>query len=171
METEDHARPLVISLEVLDQLEILMNEKQVFDLSVPTSRTFKLIFSLLGLTHVLNGLTTYDRYWSGLLIVLLGVLVVVVALSLKHLNRYTIELSDSTMRINRGWFSRKVWAWETLNEVRIELMRIEIELGDGKVHAIHFGDLSYELNQTVKPQFVSALKEGARAKGIQVVDS
>ena len=85
-------------------------------------------------------------------------------------NRYVIRLEDVYLRLERSLSRTRTIPWDSVSELHILLLTVEIGLKEGKRVKWNF-NLSYTDNQIVKPQIIAALDEFAAAKGILVRDS
>ena len=89
---------------------------------------------------------------------------------LQGVNRYIVMLSDASLEIVIGLFRHRKIQWTSMSKINLELMRLEFGLENGKNVKIDFSAMSYNDNQTVKPQIIEAVTAFAEAKGIPVQD-
>lgn len=87
-----------------------------------------------------------------------------------RVHRYVVTFHDAHLEIDGSLYRKRTIPWETISEIQVQLMRVEIGLKDGKRMKWRF-NLSYMDNQIVKPQIITALKEFAAARGIAIQDN
>ncbi len=148
-------------------------EERTYDLTVPVTRQLRVLWRILGVIQIPNGLMHIIRGD-----VILGIVIVAVGLMLlmpfrffmQRLNRYLIVLRDEHLEIKRGIYKPRRVPWSSISEIRIELMSVGFHVDDARGEKISFSDMGYSDNQTVKPQIISDLRSLAEAKGISITD-
>ena len=147
-------------------------ETRVFDFTIPINRQHRILFLVLALTQFLNGGLAIDRgeLILGVPMVLFGLFVLIGSLTMKESGKYVITFQDSSIQIEKGVFKNRVLPWETITGIQIALMSVEIRQQSNKRERINFSDFGYDVNQLVKPQFMSDLRAFAEAKGIAVTE-
>ena len=146
-------------------------EMQIFDLSGgPVNRRQQVLWLLLGVSQFINGLFAVERedLFLGFLMIALGVVFVSGSLLMRRLDQFTIVLDDERLAIKKGMLGQHLIPWTSISEIRISLMRIEVVTTHGKDVSIDFGQMSYIINQTAKPEIVNTIRSLASEKGIRL---
>ena len=144
-------------------------EMRTFDLSGgPMNRHQRVLWAVLGVFQFINGFFAVGRgdIFLGSLMIALGIIFVPASLLMRHLDQFTIVLDDEGLRIKKGIFVQHLISWTSISEVRISLMCIEVITAHGKDVSIDFGQMSYIVNQTAKPEIVNTIRSLADEKGI-----
>lgn len=144
---------------------------RTFDLSVPVSRLLLVGWTVFGIIQIASGFFARERgddILGGVQIAFgLGFLLFVVLMP--RANRYVIRLEDVYLRLERSLSRTRTIPWDSVSELHILLLTVDIVLKEGKTVKWNF-NLSYTDNQIVKPQIIAALTEFAAAKGIAIQD-
>ncbi len=143
-----------------------------FDLSAPVSRLLSAGWSVFGLIQIASGFFALERGDDilGGVQVAFGLFFLLFVVLMPRANRYVIRLEDANLRLDRSLSRTRTIPWESISELQIQLMKVEIVLKEGKSVTWNF-NLSYTDNQIVKPQIIAALNEYAAAQGIPVKDN
>ena len=147
---------------------------RTFDLTIPVTRPMWLLWRMLGVIQVCNGLLAIareDHVLGGLSVVVGILLLLPLRLVLLPLNRYIVRLGDESVEIRRGFFGRRVIPWSSISKVKVGLMSVEFEVNGGKSATINFGAMGYTENQTLKPEIKSEVRSFVEEKGIEVVQA
>ena len=145
-------------------------EKRTFDLSEgPMNQHQRVLWGILGVFQFINGLFAVRRgdLFLGSLMIVLGVVFVPASLLMRRFNLFTIALDDEFLAIKKGILVHHLISWASISEIRISLMRMEVITIHGKDVSVDFGQMSYLINQTVKPEIVTAIRDLADEKGIR----
>ena len=148
-------------------------KERTFDLTVPVTRQFRMIWWIMGILQIFNGLLSVIRE-EGLLASLqlaFGLFILAACFFMPRINKYIIAFCDEDLEISRGIFKHRKIPWALISEIHIKLMSVEFRVNEGKHEKINFGEMGYRENQTIKPPIISELKTFAEAKGISVRDS
>ena len=148
-------------------------KERTFDLTVPVTRQFRMIWWIMGILQIFNGLMSVIRE-EGLLASLqlaFGLFILAACFFMPRINKYIIAFCDEDLEISRGIFKHRKIPWALISEIHIKLMSVEFRVNEGKHEKINFGEMGYRENQTIKPPIISELKTFAEAKGISVRDS
>ena len=146
-------------------------EERTFDLTVPITRPFRVIWTGLGVIWIFLGFVNLQENTILGVVQLVAGLIILPFIGLLHrLNRHIIAFNDTRLEIERGLFRHRRIPWTSVSEIHIELMKLGFKLDNGKGFKIDFTALSYNDNQTIKPQIVEAVTAFAEAKGIPVQD-
>ena len=149
-------------------------EMQMFDLSGGTmNRHQRMLWALLGVFQFINGFFAVGRgdLLLGWLMIAFGAVFVFASLLTRRLDQYTIALDDEQLAIRKRLFVRHQIPWTSIAEIRMSLMRMEVITIHGEDVGIDFGQMSYIVNQTVKPEVVNAIRSLADEKGIRISES
>ena len=147
-------------------------DSRTFDLSVPVSRLMIVTWTVFGIIEIANGYFSTlrgDDVFGGVQFAFGLIFLLFVALT-PRVHRYVVTFHDAHLVIDGRLYMKRTIPWETISEIQVQLMKVEIGLKEGKRVKWRF-NLSYVDNQIVKPQIITALKEFAAAKGIPVRDS
>ena len=147
-------------------------DTRTFDLSIPVSRLLLVGWSAFGLIQIACGFFALERgddIFGGVQIAF-GLFFLLFVVLMPRANRYVIRLEDAYLGIERGLSRTRTIPWESVSELHIQLLKVDIVLKRGKSVTWNF-KLSFTDNQIVKPQIIAALTEFAAAKGIPVRDS
>ncbi len=147
-------------------------EERTFDLTVPVTRPFRVLWTSLGVIWIILGLMyLQENTLLGAVQLGAGLIVLSGAGLLHRLNRHIIAFNDANLEIERGLFRHRRIPWTSVSEIHIELMKVVFKLDNGKSVKIDFTALSYSDNQTIKPEMIATATAFAEAKGITVKDS
>ena len=147
-------------------------ESRTFDLSVPVSRLMIVTWTVFGVIEIAGGYFSTlrgDGVFGGVQFAFGLIFLLFVALT-QRVHRYVVTFHDAHLEIDGSLYRKRTIPWETISEVQVQLMKVEIGLKEGKRVKWNF-NLSYVDNQIVKPQIIETLNEFAAAKGIPVRDS
>ena len=145
-------------------------EDRTFDLTIPVTRQFRTLWTIMGVIWIINGLLSISR-GDGLIASLqlaLGLLILPSSFLMQRFNKYIIALNNEGLEISRGIFKHRKIPWVSMSEIHIKLMILEFQVNQGKSEQINFGEMDYSANQTIKPQIISEVRAFAEAKGILV---
>ena len=146
-------------------------DERTFDLTVPVTRLFRIIWVSYGVMLIVPGiLNIIDNPFLGALQLVLGLITLPFMGLIHRINKYIITVSDANLKIERSLFRRRRVPWESISEIDIQLMKLEFVLAKGRNIKIDFTALSYNDNQIIKPQIIEAVTAFAEAKGIPVQD-
>ena len=146
-------------------------EERTFDLTVPVTRPFRVIWTIAGVGWIICGfVNVVGNTILGAVQIVLGLGFLGFSGPLQRLNRYIVTFSDARLEIERGLFKHWRIPWTSVSEIHIELMKLGFKLDNGKSVKIDFAALSYNDNQTIKPEIVATATAFAEAKGIPVQD-
>ena len=146
-------------------------EERTFDLTVPVTRPFRVIWTIAGVGWIICGFVNVaGNTILGAVQIVLGLGFLGFSGPLQRLNRYIVTFSDARLEIERGLFRHRRIPWTSVSEIHIQLMKVEIRLDSGKSLAIDFSNMSFSDNQIIKPEIVAAVTAFAEDKGIGVKD-
>ena len=146
-------------------------EERTFDLTVPVTRLFRVIWIVIGVGWIICGFVNIGgNAFLGAVQLVLGLGFLFFSFHLHRLNRYIISFYDAHLEIEKGLFRRRRIPWTSVSEIHIQLMKVEMRLASGKSLAIDFSNMSFSDNQTFKPRIIDAVTAFAEAKGIPVQD-
>ena len=147
-------------------------EERTFDLTVPVTRPFRAIWTGLGVIWIFLGFVNLQENTILGGVQLVAGLIILPFIGLLHrLNRYIIAFNDTRLEIERGLFRHRRIPWTSVSEIHIELMKLGFKLDNGKSVKIDFTALSYNDNQTIKPEMIATASAFAEDKRIDVKDS
>ncbi len=147
-------------------------EERTFDLTVPVTRLFRVIWVSYGVTLIVLGISNIeDKPFQGALQLVLGLITLPFMGLIHRINKYIITVSDANLEIERSLFRHRRVPWESISEIDVQLMKLELVLANGRNIKIDFSAMSYNDNQTVKPQIIEAVMAFAEAKRITIRDS
>ena len=147
-------------------------EERTFDLTVPVTRPLRVIWTSLGVIWIILGLMyLQENTLLGAVQLGAGLIVLSGAGLLHRLNRHIIAFNDANLEIDKGLIGHRKIPWSAISEIHIQLMKLGFKLDNGKSVKIDFAALSYNDNQTVKPEIIATATAFAEAKGITVKDS
>ena len=148
-------------------------DERTFDLTQPASRPVRVLWVVMGIFWILNGLFSLNRGDTlvGAFQLAFGFFALPPGFLMQRFNRYVIELTDENLEIRIGVFRHRKIPWETISEIHVRFMRVEFQAANGKTGEINFGSMSYSANQVIKPRIISELKAFAAARGIRVRES
>ncbi len=147
-------------------------EERTFDLTVPVTRPFRVIWTGLGVIWIFLGFVNFQENTILGVVQLVAGLIILPFIGLLHrLNRYIIAFNDTRLEIERGLFRHRRISWTSVSEIDIELMKVVFKLDNGKSVKIDFTALSYNDNQTIKPEMIATATAFAEDNGIAVNDS
>lgn len=146
-------------------------DERTFDLTIPVTRPFLGIQTAGGVVFFILGLLNLESNTVLGAIQSAGGLMLLIFVSLaQRINRFTVAFNDGNLEIVRGLFRHRNIPWGSINQINIQLMKLEFLLESGKRVKIDFTSMSYNDNQTVKPEIIAATTAFAEAKGIDVRD-
>ena len=147
-------------------------EERTFDLTVPVTRPFRVIWTIAGVGWIICGIVNVlENTILGTVQIVLGLGFLGFSGSLQRLNRYIVTFSNTRLEIERGLFRHRRISWTSVSEMHIELMKLGFKLDNGKNVKIDFTALSYNDNQTIKPEMIATASAFAEDKRIDVKDS
>jgi hypothetical protein len=144
-------------------------EKQTFDLSGEMHPGQRYLFIAMGVVHLINSSLAFQRndYIYGTIVLILGlVLLLTSAFFLNTMNRYIITIDADGIHFVLGLLKKRHLHWNAVSTIHIKMLDLEIHLKDGQREEIHFGQWTYEQNQTIKPQLLGALRAATEAHSI-----
>lgn len=147
-------------------------DPRTFDLSLPVSRLLLAGWGGFGAIQVASGAFGIERgdVVLGVVQIAFGLFFMLSVVLVPRLNRYVIAFDESHLTLEKALIRTRKIPWTSISEIEIHLMKLEIELKEGKNVKWNF-NLSYTDNQIVKPQIIAALTGFAQANGIPVRDS
>lgn len=144
-------------------------EKQTFDLSGETSPGQRYLFIAMSIVHLINSSLAFQRhdYIYGTIILVLGlILLLISAFFLNAMNRYIITLDADGIHFAMGVLKKRDLPWNAVSAIGVKMLDLKIRLKDGRGEEIHFGQWTYEQNQTIKPRLIDALRAAAETHSI-----
>ncbi len=146
-------------------------EERTFDLTVPVTRLFRIMWVTYAVILIFLGIANIgDNPFLGALQLVLGLITLPFMGLLHRINKYIITVSDANLAIDRSLYRGRRVPWESISEIDVQMMKLEFRLAKGRNIKIDFSAMSYNDNQTVKPQIIEAVTAFAEAKGIPVQD-
>ena len=146
-------------------------EVRTFDLTVPVTRAFRMIWTTVGVGWISCGCVDLaGNAILGAVQIVLGIGFLGLSGPLKGVNRFIVTLSDTNLDIRTGLFRHRKIQWTSVSRINIELMKLEFVLAKGRNIKIDFTALSYNDNQVIRPRIIEAVTAFAEAKGIPVQD-
>ena len=136
-----------------------------------SNRVVRALWILFGITYIFQGYTQWrlSNVAIGVVQILFGVSVCIVFPILVP-RRNRIRIDDSGVRIPGGLLWTTHLPWEDLDRLRLHRMGVEFERRNGGTASIRFGEISYNMIQTLRPELHSYLKQIAESKGITLVE-
>lgn len=146
-------------------------EERTFDLTIPVTRLFRIMWGTYATILIFLGIANIeDNPFLGALQLLFGLITLPFMGLLHRINKYIITFSNASLEVVRGLFKRRIVPWESISKIEIQLMKLEFVLAKGRNIKVDFSAMSYNDNQTIKPQIMEAVAAFAEAKGIPVQD-
>ncbi len=147
-------------------------EERTFDLTVPVTRPFRVIWNIAGVGWIICGfVNVFGNTILGAVQIVLGLGFLGFSGPLQRLNRYIVTFSDARLEVEIGLFRHRRIPWTSVSEIHIQLMKLGFKLDNGKNVKIDFTALSYNDNQTIKPEMIATASAFAEDKRIDVEDS
>ena len=147
---------------------------RAFDLTAHVTLQSKLLWGMLGVVQLANGLLNLaggEHLVLGTIMVCFGVVFLLPgSMVLKRLNRFVITFDQEFLSIQRGLFVNRRVFWDTIAEINLGRMAAIIVTKTGRPRTLHFGEFGYTVNQIVKPEVFASIREFCEERDIPITD-
>jgi hypothetical protein len=148
-------------------------ERKEWEFSPHPNRILVVVFLILGAVEVLQGVVALRRGETeiGMVLVIVGAAIFILAPQVPRLHRCRIGVDSEEVWLREGIRRPRRARWDAVRLVRIRSMGVDLEGEEGTILAIHFGNMSYESIQSIRPELHSRLREVSESRGIEIEEA
>ena len=146
---------------------------RAFDLSTQVRAQLRVLWSLLGVVQIANGvihLAGGEHLVLGTITLCFGLFVLPGSFLFNRMNRFVITFTEDAILLVRGLFSTNRIDWDSVSEINLHPISADFITRDGKVRTLNLGELGFADVQIVKPQIYEIIRNKSEAKGISLED-
>ena len=145
-------------------------KERTFDLTVPVTRQFRMIWWIMGILQIFNGLMSVIRE-EGLLASLqlaFGLFILAACFFMPRINKYIIAFCDEDLEISRGIFKHRKIPWALISEIHIKLMSVEFRVNEESMRRSTSAKWVIGKTRLSNPQSSLNSKLSPRPRGFQL---